>query len=153
MINLKDIYYKVNLILSESDFLNQSIEDKKITLENAICEYISEKIKQLKPDFENENMDIYMLIEMISNIIPKNEHLDTISHFTHLILQVASTIQGWEIVWMIENIEKPIVQFDINNKWDKLITKDSEDLVNIFKFVYDIFQNHFIENKLLHEKI
>ena len=63
-------------------------------------------------------------------------------------MQISSNLQGWSIIWWGEEddelVENPLVEFDIDGKWNKLVTDNRTDLVKTFKFTYHVFINEFM---------
>ena len=81
-------------------------------------------------------------------MIPKEKHFDTIRHLTHFVLQIAGTMQGWDIIWFVEESDTYINNPEVlkyNEMWDTLKTHQDENLVQTFKFVFDTFENNFMK--------
>jgi len=151
-ISMQDIYYKVNSSLVNDDFYSFDVDGQKRLVELELKKYIISKIHELDLNIDvNNNMDIYFLVDILGRMIPSSKHFDVIRHLTHYMLQIAGTMQGWEVIWFVEEdnslIDKPLVSFNESDKWDKLITHQETDLVYSFKFTYDIFKNHFMEKQ------
>ena len=151
MVNIKDIYPIIDIQLMKEDYWNLDIEDKKKLIDETLKEYIIFKINEINSSAlckTNKDMNTVELFELLSSLIPKEEHFETIRHFTHYILQISSNLQGWSIIWCGEEkdelVENPLVEFDIDGKWNKLITDDRTDLVKTFKFAYHIFMSEFM---------
>lgn len=151
MVNIRDIYNKIDIQLMEEDYWNLDIEDRKRLIDKFLKQYIILKINEINFNAlceTNKELSTIELFELLSSLIPKEEHFETIRHFTHYILQISSNLQGWSIIWWGEEddelVENPLVEFDIDGKWNKLVTDDRTDLVKIFKFAYHIFMNEFM---------
>ena len=151
MVNIKDIYPIIDIQLMKEDYWSLDIEDKKKLIDKTLKEYIIFKINEINSNVlceTNKDMNTVELFELLSSLIPKEEHFETIRHFTHYILQISSNLQGWSIIWWGEEkeelVENPLVEFDIDGKWNKLVTDDRTDLVKAFKFAYHIFMNEFM---------
>ena len=151
MVNIRDIYNKIDIQLMEEDYWNLDIEDRKRLIDKFLKQYIILKINEINSNAlceTNKELSTIELFELLSSLIPKEEHFDTIRHFTHYILGICDNLQGWSVMWWGEENEElianPLVEFDINGRWDKLVTDDRTDLVKTFKFVYYVFQNEFM---------
>lgn len=151
MVNIKDIYPLIDIQLMKEDYWDLDVENKKRVIDKSLKQYIIFKINEINSSAlsdENKEMNTIELFELLSSLIPKEEHFETIRHFTHYILQISSNLQGWSIIWWGEEkeelVENPLVEFDIDGKWNKLVTDDRTDLVKTFKFAYHIFMNEFM---------
>ncbi len=151
MVNIRDIYNKIDIQLMEEDYWNLDIEDRKRLIDKFLKQYIILKINEINFNAlceTNKELSTIELFELLSSLIPKEEHFETIRHFTHYILQISSNLQGWSIIWWGEEddelVENPLVEFDIDGKWNKLVTDNRTDLVKTFKFAYHIFMNEFM---------
>lgn len=152
VITMQDIYYKINTKLVDDGFDLLNTEYKKRLVEQELKNYIISKINELDSSIlVNVDMDIYFLVDILGRMIPSENHFDVIRHLTHYVLQIAGTIQGWEIIWFVEEdnelIEQPLASFNDLGKWDKITTHKNTNLVTSFKFVYDIFQNRFMQKQ------
>lgn len=146
-----DIYYAVDHNLIESDYYGKDIDGKKKLIDKCLKEYAISKILEINSQKENmnyDNLSLNELIEILSNLIPKEKHFDTIRHFTHYILNVAGNLQNFGIIWMVEEkeelIQKPEANFNIEGKWENLITHENTSYLEVFNHVYHIFQNEFM---------
>ena len=151
MVNIKDIYPIIDIQLMKEDYWDLDVENKKRVIDKSLKQYIIFKINEINSNAlceTNKELSTIELFELLSSLIPKEEHFDTIRHFTHYILQICSNLQGWSILWWGEEddelVENPLVEFDIDGKWNKLVTDDRTDLVKTFKFTYHVFMNEFM---------
>ena len=152
MVNINDIYTSMDKKIVNEGYHLSNTEEKKKLVDNGLKDYIISKINELGKvnsltTQNSEQLSTLELFHMLANLIPKENHFDTIRHFTHYILNIATDIQGCYIIWYGDNDEKflhePLVDFDINGEWKSLTTHDDTDLVKVFEFVYDIFMNKF----------
>ena len=148
---IRDIYSKIDIQLMKEDYWSLDIEDKKKLIDKTLKQYIIFKINEINSNAlceKNKEFSTIELFEVLSSLIPKEEHFETIRHFIHYILQICSNLQGWTIIWWGEEndelVENPLVEFDIDGKWNKLVTDNRTDLVKTFKFVYHIFKTEFM---------
>lgn len=149
-----DIYSKIDEKLTEQNFYSKNNEEKKLLVDNELKNYMLEKIEQLgitgvlKSEHKNE-VTVCQLAEVLSTLIPQNEHFDTIRHLTHYVTHIASTIQGYTITWWLcEDAElgNPEVTFYQNGKWDELNTHPQESYIKTFETAYNTFQNNFMKD-------
>ena len=120
-----DIMYKMNQYIIEKIQLLYS--------NKMICEGVCEELNFLD------------LFDELVSMIPKEKYFDTIRFYTHYILEISGSLQGWSIPWMSDSDQTELeVSFNKEGKCDKLNTPLNEDYVKTFKFVHDVFQNNFI---------
>ena len=156
MIALNDIYFKVDSSIVSRDFWKVSMDEKKQLIDDELKKYIISKIveldtvKMLSDDAEN-TLSVNDLLNTLANKIPKEQHFETLRHFTHYILQVAGSLQSWYITWFCEDnpelIETPLTRFNDDGLWDDLKTHVDTDYVKAFNFVYDVFNNSFMKEE------
>lgn len=152
---MMDIYKIVDEEIVENGYWACDVNQKKELIDEALKKYILYKIKgltgsnALTKNYDScDNVD--ELFEILANLIPKNRHMDTIRHFTHYILNVASDIQGFFITWESEcdkeALDPPKLIVREDGIWEKLETNPSpnEDYVASFLFIYDTFKNNFM---------
>lgn len=146
MPRLDDIYYKVDSEIVANDWHEADNEEKKILLDNALKKFMCEKItefdstKSLKAE-DQANITVNELAEILGKVIPEEDHFETMRHLTHYVLAVAGGIQGWSIVWEVDNSEEfldnPHATFNAEGKWDTLTTHDQTSYIKTFEFVRD----------------
>jgi len=155
MISITDIYHTIDSNLVEQNFWESNFKQKKKLLDDELKKYIISKLcilQNVPADLNDLNID--QLLTLLARKIPREEHFNTLRHFTHYILQIAGQLQGWSITWYGEYdqnlIADPVISFNENDLWDSLTTyaKDDEtDYVKVFNFVYDVFCNNFMVRK------
>lgn len=164
MLEMRDIYYKVDSNIVKKGFWQKDIEGQKELIQQELKKYTASKIAEIDqskslPEASLEQIDIVELVEMLGTMIPKEKHFDTLRHFTHYILNVASNLQGYSIIWSCEENHElknnPVINFDIDGKWNSLttISTEDDDYVKIFAFVNDVFLNQFMTKKIQGQKI
>lgn len=151
---MRDIYSKVDNKLLENNYWNVGINEKKLLIDMCLKEYIIEKIQDLKlSKLAQENIDMTLidLFKYLASLIPKEEHSNTIVHFIHYILGICSNLQSWSITWWQEDeddlIQNPVVDFNIDSKWDTLTTNINTDYVKTFEFVYNVFCEKIVKSR------
>lgn len=156
MANLMDIYFKVGSTLANQDFDTQSVEQKKKLVNESLKKYLAGKIAEesTKRALElstNETISVDDLVDMLGEIIPIEEHFDSIRHLTHFMLNIAGEMQGWAITWYStdepEYIDNPLIEFNDEGKIDSLTSHPQTSYVQTFKFVNEIFKNEFMTAK------
>lgn len=50
-------------------------------------------------DRSDTDFDVVYLLQILASLIPQEQHFNTLSHFTHYILQIAGTLQKYSIAW------------------------------------------------------
>lgn len=151
MISTKDIYYKVGKVTIENGFLDKNVKDKKLIVIEEIKKYIISKLTELGVTNKilKEKFSIMDLFEILYNTIPKEEHSEVLSHIVHCILNIAGTMQRYEIVWWQEKSEQfinnSIAEFNEDGTWDCIKTHEETNYCKVFDFVYDVFINRFME--------
>lgn len=154
MANLRDIYSKVGRDLFEQYFDHGTTEEKKEMVDVDLKVYLATKIAEENPEkakmlSDRKDVSVEELVELLGDLIPKEEHFDTMRHLTHFMLNIAGEMQGWSITWWdeqdVEFVDNPLVQFNESGKWESLTTHRDTSYVKTFKFVYDIYKNTFME--------
>lgn len=162
MANLMDIYYKVGKNLYEKDFDFKSTEEKKILVEGNLKNYVAGKIAEestMKATELSNNPQVTLdeLVIMLGDLIPKEEHFDTMRHLTHFILNIAGEMQGWSIVWYEEQepefIDNPLVKFNEAGKIESLTSHKETSYVQTFQFVHEIFKETFMTKKKVQKQL
>jgi len=148
-----DIYFKVDSRIVEQGFWQASIVEKKALIDKELKLYALEKLREVNWDHyllnnQNTNLSINDIVAILASDINKEEHINTIRHFVHYILLVAGSLQDRSITWWIEEdeelIKTPYIDFNANGFWENLITHKETDYVQIFNFVYEIFNRYFL---------
>ncbi|MEG1310152.1 MAG: hypothetical protein RSD06_04680 [Bacilli bacterium] len=154
MISINDIYSKMDSNIILQGFWDKDIEVKKKLIDNELKKYITSKIQGVNgtisiTNSEEGDPNVPSLLQKLANLIPREQHFDTLRHFIHYIVQVAGTLQGWSIIWWVEDdeelIDSPLIEFDENGLWSNLKTHENTDYIKTFNFVYDIFSNNFMK--------
>lgn len=149
-INFMDIIYKMNQYVMQNNCFDPSIEKQKELVDSCLKKYTIEKLQELNSnkiisDEAAKELSMIDLFEELASIIPKEKHFDTLRFYTHYVLEISGSLQGWCIPWSSsEEQEELEAAFNMDGKWNELKTPLNEDYVNTFKFVYDVFQNRFM---------
>lgn len=150
-ISFNDIIFKMNqYVMQQSNCFDPDIEKQKELVESCLKKYTIEKLQELNSnkmisDDAAKELSMIDLFEELAGMIPKENHFDTLRFYTHYILEIAGSLQGWSITWWNNDDQEDLeVLFNMDGKWDKLNTPLNEDYVKTFEFVYDIFQNSFM---------
>lgn len=150
-ISFNDIIFKMNqYVMQQSNCFDPDIEKQKELVESCLKKYTIEKLQELNSnkmisDEAAKELSMIDLFEELAGMIPKENHFDTLRFYTHYILEIAGSLQGWSITWWSNDDQEDLeVLFNMDGKWDKLNTPLNEDYVKTFVFVYDIFQNNFM---------
>ena len=121
MANLRDIYYRVGKDLHEHGFDIENIERKKKLVAGSLKTYLASKIAEESTEqalvlSEKEDVTVEDLVEMLGELIPEEQHFDTMRHLTHFLLNIAGEMQGWTITWWDEQDEQYIDKYTIFEK-------------------------------------
>lgn len=150
-ISFNDIIFKMNqYVMQQSNCFDSDTEKQKELVESCLKKYTIEKLQELNSnkmisDEVAKELSMIDLFEELAGMIPKEKHFDTLRFYTHYILEIAGSLQGWSITWWNNDDQEDLeVLFNMDGKWDKLNTPLNEDYVKTFVFVYDIFQNNFM---------
>jgi len=151
-INTKDIYYKIKLDYS---FDRETIENKKIILDNELKKYLSSKISEIYQNVINFKDLSFLtteeLVRMLLQEIPQENHKDILINIIHAIINFSGNLQGYGVVWYeekdLELIENPIVTFDEYGKWTEYKTHQNTNYYKAFQIVYNTFINDVMNNK------
>lgn len=150
MFKMTDIYHKVSSNIASQylgNFGSLETNEKKKIIDIELKKYLFNKIGELGYNniYSNINeLSVHDLMVILSRLIPKEEHDETLAHLTHYILSVAGTLQYETIIWMISEDTEYVAHFDKDNKWDRIVTSKHPDYVECFDFVYDVFNNKFL---------
>lgn len=104
-INFKDIIYKMNqYIIQQDNCFDPSIENQKELVETCLKKYTIEKLQELNSnkmisDEAAKELSMIDLFEELADVVPKENHFDTLRFYTHYILEIAGSLQGWSITW------------------------------------------------------
>ena len=149
--NFMDIYYSVGNSLLENNYHNQNNEKKLELIDKELKDYAISKILEIdssKKTLITENTTLKELVIILTDIIPKDNHFATIRHFIHYILNIASELQGFSIIWWVEKetelIDNPTAEFNIEGKWEMIATHEQTSYLKAFEFTYDVFRNKFM---------
>ena len=151
-ISTKDIYYKIKL---DPTFDSETIDNKKIILDNELKKYLSQKISEVyyyAIDYQDlEFLSAEELAQMLINEIPKEKHKEIFSNIIHAILNFSGYLQGYGVVWFEEDdeqlIDEPELVFDEDGKFTELKTHKNTNYEMLFNIVYDVFINNIKQTK------
>lgn len=162
MKKFNDVYSKVGMVLGANNFYGIDNEGKKTIIDVALKNYLSEKIEEYDstkclPEDIKENVSVNDLVETLGEIIPQEEHMETIAHLTHYVLALASGLQRWSIIWEIDDSEEfldnPLITFTENGNWDKLTTHEQTSYVKSFELAHKALNNMLSSNKKTKEQV
>jgi len=144
--NFKDIYSVMNYNLAKSDCWELSTSEYQKLYDKELQNYILSKLNEEHINIHG-SLDTYSLFKILCATIPEEKRFEVLSPFIHLLLLTSGNIQGYSINWFIdEETDKPIAEFDQNNKWDSLTTSSKQDMSYLFRFTYDLFTNNVLHH-------
>lgn len=156
MAYLRDIYFKVGKDLYTHAFDIEPDGRKKKLVDACLKTYLASKIAEESTEqalvlSDKEDVSVDDLVEMLGDLIPEEEHFDSMRHLTHFLLNIAGEMQGWSITWWDEQdeqfIDNPLIKFNEAGKIESLTTHKQSSYVQTFKFVHDVFTNSFMNEK------
>lgn len=156
MANLMDIYFKVGKDLFEHGFDQKDTVEKKRLVNGCLKTYLAGKVAEESPIkaielSNNPKVSVSDLVIMLGELIPEEEHFDTMRHLTHFMLNIAGEMQGWSITWWEEKdpeyIDNQLLTFNEDGKIDSLTTHKQTSYVHTFQFVHEVFESAFMLGK------
>ena len=144
-----DIYSYLGTFLVNKNWYFKDFNTQKELLELGFKSYIISKINILEPNLKtiNSNLSLIDLYLILSNLIPKENHFNTLRFFTHYLLSIISNLQNYEIIWLSENINNISITIDDFHKWNTLTSND--DYINSFISLYYCFKEYFNKDILI----
>lgn len=146
MPNMTDIYQKVDREITEKGWFLADDEGKIALMDSALKNYLSAKLTECDStkclhDKNKDDVTVNELVEMLGEAIPEKNHFDTLRFLTHYLLDVSAGLQGWSVLWEVDDseefIENPSASFNIEGKWDQITTHEKTSYVKTFEFVRD----------------
>ena len=147
MRRMDNIYRSVDSYLLNNGYEYASIDEKKEMTVEGIKQYLSKIVTDINPTISKDKLnelDINQTIDIITSILPEQEHESNLSNVIRYLLQNASQIQGRKITWERETSEDLDngVSIEFNNKGNittvKTHTYPSYNYV--LRFLIDIYQ-------------
>ena len=147
MRRMDNIYRSVDSYLQNNGYEYASIDEKKEMTVEGIKQYLSKIITDINQTIYKDKLnelDINQTIDIITSILPEQEHESNLSNVIRYLLQNASQLQGRKITWERETSEDLDngVSIEFNNKGNittvKTHTYPSYNYV--LRFLIDIYQ-------------
>ena len=147
MRRMDNIYRSVDSYLQNNGYEYASIDEKKEMTVEGIKQYLSKIITDINSTISKDKLnelDINQTIDIITSILPEQEHESNLSNVIRYLLQNASQLQGRKITWERETSEDLDngVSIEFNNKGNittvKTHTYPSYNYV--LRFLIDIYQ-------------
>ena len=147
MRRMDNIYRSVDSYLQNNGYEYASIDEKKEMTVEGIKQYLSKIITDINPNISKDKLnelDINQTIDIITSILPEQDHESNLSNVIRYLLQNASQLQGRKITWERETSEDLDngVSIEFNNKGNittvKTHTYPSYNYV--LGFLIDIYQ-------------
>ena len=147
MRRMDNIYRSVDSYLQNNGYEYASIDEKKEMTVEGIKQYLGKIITDINPTISKDKLnelDINQTIDIITSILPEQEHESNLSNVIRYLLQNASQLQGRKITWERETSEDLDngVSIEFNNKGNittvKTHTYPSYNYV--LRFLIDIYQ-------------
>ena len=150
MLEMNDIYHKVDTTLILSNYWNIEDEERKLLVDHALRYYLADKISVMDERKTFDELVEKSTIELLNYLeghLSEFEKKDSLRHVIHYVINLTSNLQEYAVVWEESQdeqfIEQPLAVFDDNGKWDRFITHHETSYVKAFEVAYDVLQNKF----------
>ncbi len=159
MRRMDNIYHSVDSYLVNNGYREASTDEKKEMTIEGLKRYLAAKVIEINPstrftEEQLDNVDINDLIDLITTILPENEHEKNLSNVIRYLLGNASQLQGSKIVWereISEDLENG-VSIEFNSKGNLKVVKTHvyPSYNYAMRFLIEIYRsNLFIKQKQL----
>ena len=152
-----DIFRRVDCSAVLCGYNNTSdINVKKEIITDSLKLYLLDKMHEMSATRSVKSIDLKKVtveefIDMLGELVPEQHHFDTMRFITHYLTAVSSSLQGWEIIWPVEDslelIESPMVTFNEEGKWDTITTHKNTPYAQVAKFAYQVFNEQLLVKK------
>ena len=152
-----DIFRRVDCSAVLCGYNNTSdINVKKEIITDSLKLYLLDKMHEMSATRSVKSIDLKKvtveeLIDMLGELVPEQHHFDTMRFITHYLTAVSSSLQGWEIIWPVEDslelIESPMVTFNEEGKWETITTHKNTPYAQVAKFAYQVFNEQLLVKK------
>lgn len=150
MVRMDDIYTTIDNILLENNYWGLDDSEKVEQVELALRTYLAKKLAQIdtRDNVSEErlkNLPVIGLIQLIEYQMDPDVKQETLAHVIHYIINIASNIQEYAVVWH-ESEEigykwQPATTFNQDRKWDTLTTHKLTPYTEIYKSAYYALKN------------
>lgn len=134
MYNTEDIRYIIG-----ANLMNEGYIDLKEIPFEVLKKHIT-KYLQFKMQKRGEYLDLKELLEEFDRLVPEEEKQKTMGNLIFFLLECLSMIQGFEIIWSVEeDAVKPYLTMNLyeQDKYDRLVTNKNVDYRITFNTVFD----------------
>lgn len=137
--NTRDVYHILNVALMEMDYHSLNIEEKRKAVTDCFNSYFAFKISQLHSNLlEREKCETPIDYLMALESIVEGDHMEKLSHPVHFLMGLISGLQGFEIIWEIDDsLDKPMILYDRILR--QFATSKDVSIVDAFGILYDYF--------------
>ena len=135
MINLRDIYAYMNIVLYSRNYIYMNDEDKKRTIDYELKNYLTKKINEYNPDVLEEKSS-YSILDLIIYIESVNETKNYFADIHQVIHFILTQMNGY-IWWEDKDLESDNPIIDLEKR--ELHTRPDTDVIQVFDFVYKTY--------------
>jgi len=123
------------------DFYSETVQAQKEWIDEIFDNFLRKKIQEADSSYKlKKDLGVIDLVRIASKYYDK-EAIFTLVDF---ILNIAGNIQGPSICWTCnENVDKCIIDYK-NGNWYSLKTSENVSAYEVFKYVYEKFQNEIM---------
>lgn len=144
--SMNDIYHIIDNWLLISGYWDLDDEGKKLAIDKALREYLAHQIcfydlsgGATMPALVKSTPQT--LMEGLEHLVDSKYHGETLRHVVHYIINVASNMQKYAIVWQVQEdeglIQNPQVNYTSEGIWDSLVTHKDTKYSVAFKVAYE----------------
>lgn len=143
----EDVYQIMNTALGKKEYHTLDIEAKRKIVTECFIDYFLYQLTKLQAKC-NKNTKEFSLMELytlIEDRIPKTERMNVLSPPIHCLLSIISGLQGFEIIWEIDDqVEGVSIVTDESGRFKTFITSSHPNMSKAFKEAYQFFMNSLI---------
>ena len=149
-VNTRDIYQLVGVNLLARDYYNCTLEEKAVMVEEEIKKYIANKLgycEYIIPLKEALKIELSELLTKLYLLTDK----EVVYGVIHYILGLIMDIQGYQVIWQIENSESYIMNPTLEEEGetlDRLKTHVNTDPIVVFNLVFEYYLSKCNKNNL-----
>lgn len=155
-IKTDDIIRSIGLYLLAAGYYEANTEAKAMLVNKELKDYLVRKNIQagyFLSDKEIEKMSSRDLLSLLYEFSGRDRNV--VDQVTHYIIGLLSEMQGYGILWYIEEdekyIKKPTIQIS-ENKINKLITHMDTDPLLTFNFVLEYYNNKYLNQGITRKR-
>lgn len=142
-ISLERIYYEMNCMLAETEYMDSSLKLKQDIFLKTFKEYLLGKINEAGITLFNEDSGV---LEMVKFICDRQEDKERLYVIVNYMLSIISSFQKWEVVWEIcSEFSKEERELQVHSGLlNKFATGKESDVYKSFAMLYCFFTDSLV---------